>query len=185
MTTRNVCKEASEFIKLSQSTLWMTGLPCSGKTTLALRLKEELNKLGFRAVHLDADIIRQDLNADLGFSLKDRRENIRRIACVAKLFNENGNLVIASFVCPTDELRLLAKEIIPNFRLVFVKCGLDTCQKRDVKGMYKKARAGQIKEFTGISSPFDEPKEADMIIDTESNNIDDCVKEILDKFKNH
>lgn len=182
MTTHNVCKEAAEFIKLSQSTLWMTGLPCSGKTTLALHLKEELNKLGFRAVHLDADVVRRHLNADLGFSLKDRQENIRRIACVAKLFNENGNLVIASFVCPTDELRLLAKEIIPNFRLVFIKCGLDTCQKRDVKGMYKKARVGQIKEFTGISSPFNEPQKADIIVDTEHNAIDSCVKQILDKI---
>lgn len=161
----------------------MTGLPCSGKTTLALRLKEELNKLGFRAVHLDADVIRQHLNSDLGFSLKDRRENIRRIACVAKLFNENGNLVITSFVCPTEELRALAKEIVPNFCLVFIKCTLDTCKKRDVKGMYRKAMAGQIKEFTGISSPFEEPKEADIIVDTDRNSIDHCIKEILERFK--
>jgi adenylylsulfate kinase len=115
----------------------------------------------------------------LGFSPEDRKENLRRIACVAKLFNENGNFVIASFVSPTDELRQMVKNIIGNFKLVFVKCSQKVCEQRDVKGMYKKARDGEIKDFTGISAPFEEPLNPDIVVDTESNNLEDCVREAL------
>lgn len=178
----NIPQEVAEYIKILRMTLWLTGLPCSGKSALAKRLKEKLNNKGYQVVHLDADDVRSTLNADLGFSPEDRKENLRRIAHVAKLFNKNGNFVIASFISPTNEMREMVKEIIGNFKLVFVKCGLEMCEKRDVNGMYKKARIGEIKDFTGISAPFEEPHQADIVVDTERNNIEDCVKEILSKI---
>lgn len=184
----NVPFEVREYINLLCTTLWLIGLPCSGKTTLARRLKEELDNHGFKAVQLDADDVRSNLNADLGFSLDDRRENLRRVAHVAKLFNQNGNFVIASFVSPNDELRSMVKDIIGNFKLVFLKCSLATCETRDVKGMYKKAKSGEIKDFSGISSPFEEPLNADIVVDTEKNTIADCVAEILNQlgiYKTH
>ncbi len=178
----NVPAEVAEYIKLLQTTLWLTGLPCSGKTTLAKRLKGELDNRGFKAVCLDADDVRSKLNSDLGFSKTDRMENLRRAAHVAKLFNDNGNFVIASFVSPLNENRRIVREIIDNFKLVFLKCSLQVCEQRDIKGMYKKARAGEIKDFTGVSAVFEEPPDADIIVDTERLNIADCVKEILDKL---
>ena len=178
----NVPPEVAEYIKLLRTTLWLTGLPCSGKTTIAKRLKEELDSRGFKTVHLDANDIRNKLNADLGFSPEDRKENLRRVAHVAKLFNDNGNFVIASFVSPNEEYRKMAKDITGNFKLVFVKCSPEVCEKRDVKGMYKKARAGEIKDFTGVSAPFEEPSDAEIIIDTECCTVDECVKEVLDKI---
>jgi len=174
--------EVVDYIRLLRMTLWLTGLPCSGKTTLSKRLKEELNNRGFKIVHLDADDIRGKLNADLGFSPEDRKENLRRVAYVSKLFNENGNFVVTSFVSPTNEYRKMIKEIIGNFKLVFVKCSPKVCEERDVKGMYKKARNGEIKDFTGVSAPFEEPLDADIVVDTERNSIEDCVKEILDNI---
>ena len=178
----NVPAEVAEYIKLLRTTLWLTGLPCSGKTTIAKRLKEELDNRGFKTVHLDADDIRNKLNADLGFSPEDRKENLRRVAHVAKLFNDNGNFVIASFVSPNDEYRKMVKEIASNFKLAFVKCSPEVCEQRDVKGMYKKARTGEIKDFTGVSAPFEEPADAEIIIDTECSTVEECVKEILDKM---
>jgi len=178
----NVPKEVAEYIKLLRTTLWFTGLPCSGKTTLAKRLKEELDNCGFKTVHLDADDVRSALNSDLGFSSEDRRENLRRVAHVAKLFNENGNFVIASFVSPAEEYRQMAKEIIGNFKLVFVKCSPKTCEERDVKGMYKKARNGEIRDFTSVSAPFEEPANSDIVVDTEHSSLEECVSEILDKI---
>lgn len=165
------------------ATLWLTGLPCSGKTTIAKRLKKELNNLGYRIVHLDGDAVRDTLNNDLGFSDADRKENLRRIAHVAKLFNENGNFVIASFVSPTERLRKMIKEIITNFKMIYVKCGVGTCEKRDVKGMYKKAKNGEIPDFTGVSAVFEEPKDADITIDTEKKDLETCVNDILEIFK--
>ena len=179
----NVPSEVAEYIKTLRTTLWLTGLPCSGKTTLAKRLKEELDNRGYKAVSLDGDDVRGKLNEDLGFSAKDRNENLRRIAHVAKLFNENGNFVIASFVSPTNAYRKMAKEIIGNFKLVYVKCSVETCEKRDVKGMYKKARTGEIKDFTGVSAPFEEPKDADIVVDTEKNDLETCVNAILTNLK--
>ena len=175
----NIPQEVAQYIKLLCTTLWLTGLPCSGKTTLSKRLNEELNNRGFKAVHLDADDIRSKLNVDLGFSPEDRKENLRRVAHVAKLFNKNGNFVIASFVSPINEVREMARNIIGNFNLVFIKCSLSICERRDVKGMYKKARADEIEEFTGISAPFEEPLDADIVVDTEHDDIETCVRKIL------
>lgn len=178
----NVPAEVAEYIKSLRTTLWLTGLPCSGKTTLSKRLKAELDNRGFKTICLDADDVRSKLNSDLGFSKADRTENLRRVAHVAKLFNDNGNFVIAGFVSPLDENRKLVREIIGNFKLVFIKCSLETCEKRDVKGMYKKARAGQIPEFTGVSAVFQEPLDADIIVDTDQLSVDDCVKQILEQL---
>ena len=179
----NVPPEVAEYIKTLRTTLWLTGLPCSGKTTLAKRLKEELDNRGYKAVRLDGDDVRGKLNEDLGFSVKDRNENLRRIAHVARLFNENGNFVIASFVSPLNEYRKMVKGIIGNFKLVYLKCSVETCEKRDVKSMYKRARLGEIEEFTGVSAPFEEPDDADMIIDTETQDIEICVRQILKNLK--
>ncbi len=179
----NVPTEVSEYIKTLQTTLWITGLPCAGKSTLARGIKEELDNRGYKAIHLDGDDIRDKLNADLGFSVKDRKENLRRVAHIAKLFNENGNFVIASFISPSNQLRKMVADIVGNFRLVYARCSLETCEKRDVKGMYKKARSGEIREFTGISAPFEEPDNDCIVVDTENNNLEDCVKHILKEMK--
>jgi len=174
-------KPVADYIKSLKTTIWLTGLPCSGKTTLGKRLKEELDNKGVKTVFLDADDIRDKLNADLGFSQKERIENLRRVAHVAKLFNDNGIFVIASFVSPSDKMRRMVKNIIKNMKLVYVKCDLKTCEKRDVKGMYKKARQGLIKEFTGISAPFEVPRQADLVVDTARCSLEYCVKKILEK----
>jgi adenylylsulfate kinase len=164
---------------IEKSTLWLTGRPCAGKSTIAARLKEEMRKRGYRTVHIDGDDVRLKLNADLGFSDKDRKENLRRAAHVMRLFNENGSFVIATFVSPTNGLREMVRGIIASFKLCYVRCGADVCEDRDVKGMYKKARAGQIKEFTGVSAPFEEPLRVDITVDTERNSLEDCVRHIL------
>ncbi len=163
-------------------TIWLTGLPCSGKTTIAKSLKEELVNRGYNTVHLDGDDVREKLNKDLGFSEKDRCENLRRVAYVARLFNENNNLVIASFVSPTNRMRKMVKEIIGNMKLVYIKCSLQICEKRDTKGMYKQAHLGKIKNFTGISAAFEEP-EADIIVNSENNNQEECAQKILQELK--
>jgi adenylylsulfate kinase len=178
-----VPREVAEYVKTLHTTLWLTGLPCSGKTTLAKRLKEELDNRGYKAVSLDGDDVRGKLNENLGFSDEDRRENLRRIAHVARLFNQNGNFVIASFVSPTNEYRKMVKELIGDFKLVYLQCSVKECEKRDVKGMYKKARKGQIKDFTGISAPFEEPEDADIVVDTEHNDLETCVNSILLNLK--
>ena len=179
----SVPPEVAEYIKALRTTLWLTGLPCAGKTTLGKRIKEELDNRWYKAIHLDGDDVRDKLNADLGFSPEDRKENLRRVAHVARLFNENGNFVIASFISPSNELRRMVGDIIGNFKLAYVKCSLETCEKRDVKGMYERARKGDIKQFTGISAPFEEPDTADIIVDTENNSLEDCVKQILEVMK--
>lgn len=163
-------------------TIWLTGLPCSGKTTIAKKLKEELEGKGHTVVHLDGDVIRNKLNRDLGFSEKDRFENLRRIAHVAQLFNENNSIVIASFVSPTNKMRNMVTKIIENLHVIYVRCSVMTCQKRDTKGMYKKALLGEIKDFTGVSSPFQEPENSDIILDTENDSVDKCVSRVLHKL---
>ncbi|MDD4955630.1 MAG: adenylyl-sulfate kinase [Candidatus Omnitrophica bacterium] len=178
----NLPDEIAEYIKSLRTTLWLTGLPCSGKSTLGKRLKEELDNKGFKTVHFDADDVRGKLNADLGFSERDRMENLRRISHVAKLFNDNGIFVIASFVSPENKMRQMIKSIITNIKLCYVKCDQKICEKRDVKGMYKKARQGLIKDFTGVSAPFEVPQGADVIVDTGKYSIEECVKKILDKM---
>lgn len=162
--------------------IWFTGLSGSGKSTLAILLEKKLVELQFTTALLDGDNIRYGLNKDLGFSDADRTENIRRIAEVNKLFNDNGIISINTFVSPTNEIRNLAKEIIgnENFILIYVRASIETCEKRDVKGLYKKARQGAIKDFTGISAPFEEPEKAQLIVDTNNESIENNLKTITD-----
>jgi len=164
-------------------TVWFTGLPCSGKSTLADKLAEILKQKGYKVERLDGDIVRKHLTSDLGFSKEDRDENIKRVTFVAKLLTRNGVIVLASFVSPYKERRRKTREEIGNFIEVYVKCSLEECIKRDVKGMYKKALNGEIKNFTGIDDPYEEPENAEVVVETDKESIEECVNKILKKMK--
>ena len=168
--------------KLDRETLWLTGLPCSGKTTIAAKLEEELTFSGYRVLTLDGDDVRAGLNADLGFDDRDRKENLRRIAQICQMLNNKGIVVIASFVSPTEELREVVKEIVARLKIVFVDCSLETCIQRDVKGMYKKALTGEMKHFTGIQDPYEPPCSPYLIVDSEKNSLEACIQQILEKL---
>ena len=164
--------------------IWFTGLSGSGKSTLAIALERELNKRGVLCYLLDGDNIRTGINNNLGFTEEDRNENIRRIAEVSKLFADCGVVTLAAFISPTNDIRANAAKIIGNddFVEVFVSTPLEECEKRDVKGLYKKARAGEIKHFTGISSPFEAPESPALSIDTSKNDMGERVSIMLDKI---
>ena len=157
--------------------LWFTGLSGSGKSTLAIALERELYQNGILCRILDGDNIRSGINNNLGFSEADRIENIRRIAEVSKLFVDCGIVTIAAFISPTNEIRRMAAEIIgkEDFREIYVSTPLEVCEQRDVKGLYKKARKGEIKDFTGISSPFEVPEHPDLSIDTSAQSLEESV----------
>jgi adenylylsulfate kinase len=160
--------------------IWFTGLSGSGKSTIANSLEKELFKNGIQTFSLDGDNVRGGLNKGLSFSKEDRQENLRRIAEVTKLFIDAGIVVVASFISPLREDRDFIKNIVgeENFIEVFVNTSLEECERRDVKGLYKKARKGEIENFTGISAPYEEPKDADLEIKTEEMSIDNAVKSI-------
>ena len=162
--------------------IWFTGLSGAGKTTLAKRLEEELFARNFMVQILDGDNIRSGINNNLTFSEEDRKENIRRIAEVSKLFLNCGIIAINSFISPTREIRHLAMDIIgrENFVEVFINSPLDVCEKRDVKGLYAKARRGEIKDFTGITSPFEVPATADLEIPTDQLSIEESVDKLVE-----
>ena len=167
--------------------LWFTGLSGSGKSTIAEALEKELYKSGYFVKVLDGDNIRSGINKNLSFSLEDRTENIRRIAEVAKLFLESGVIVLCSFVSPTINIRQQAKEIIGanDFNEIFVDTPLEVCESRDVKGLYKKARAGEIKGFTGIDSPFENPVNPKLILKTTELTVEQCVAYSLSVIENN
>lgn len=160
----------------------MTGLSGSGKSTIAQALERSLFEKGNFAQVLDGDNIRTGINNNLGFSLEDRTENIRRIAEVAKLYLNSGVIVICSFISPTREIRAFAKQIIgeSDFIEIYVDAPLEVCEDRDVKGLYQKARRGEIKDFTGIDSPYEAPLQPSLTIKTNENSIDQSVEIILD-----
>lgn len=162
------------------ATIWFTGLSGSGKSTIAIALEERLSREGILCRILDGDNIRTGINRGLGFSEEDRRENIRRIAEVCKLFTDTGIVTLAAFVSPTNELRELAREIIgdEDFIEVYVSTPLEECERRDVKGLYAKARRGEIRDFTGITSPFEVPVKPTLTIDTTNRDIESCVDEV-------
>ncbi len=172
-----------EKLKQHACVIWFTGLPCSGKTTLALALEKELFARGFHCQVLDGDNVRCGINNNLGFSVHDRLENIRRIAEVSKLFVSAGIITINAFVSPTNEIRSLAQSIIgkDDFIEVFLNPTLAICEQRDIKGMYKKARAGQIQDFTGINAPFEIPGNPDIEIQTDNQSIENSLNLLLDK----
>lgn len=161
--------------------LWFTGLSGSGKSTVAIALERELQKRGLLCRILDGDNIRSGINKGLGFTAEDRRENIRRIAEVAKLFVDTGIITIAAFISPSNDLRRMASDIIgaEDFKEVYISTPLEVCEARDVKGLYAKARRGEIKNFTGISAPFEAPKHPALSIDTSKVSLEDSVKQIL------
>lgn len=162
--------------------IWMTGLSGSGKSTIALGVERELHKRGILCRILDGDNIRAGINNNLGFSEEDRRENIRRIAEIGKLFIETGIVTIACFVSPTNELRQMARDIIgkDDFREVYVSTPLEECERRDVKGLYARARRGEVKDFTGISAPFEAPTSPDLCLDTSQMTLKAEVEAILE-----
>jgi adenylyl-sulfate kinase len=162
--------------KIKPFTLWLTGLSGSGKSTIAKEIKAFLPQYEF--ILLDGDIIRKGLNSDLGFSDEDRKENLRRLIELCKLFNENNLNVITAFISPFESERMKAKNEISNCKIIYIKSSLETCEKRDTKGLYKKARTGEIQNFTGISSIYEEPQIVDLIVDTEHQFIDHSVVQI-------
>ncbi len=161
--------------------IWFTGLPASGKSTIAHFLEKELFDRGIRAYVLDGDNIRHGLCGDLGFSREDRRENLRRIAEVCRLMVDAGLLVLAAFVSPYREDRRYVREKVGDgaFFEVYVKCSPETCEKRDPKGLYRKAREGKIQGFTGVNAPYEEPENPDLVLDTEEDDLETCVQKVL------
>lgn len=161
--------------------LWFTGLSGSGKSTIAIALERELHKRGLLCRILDGDNIRTGINANLGFSAEDRRENIRRVAEVGKLFVDTGIITIAAFVSPTEELRKIAEHIIgqEDFKEIYVSTPIAECERRDVKGLYARARRGEVKNFTGISAPFEAPKHPALSLDTSVLSLEESVNKLL------
>ena len=174
--------DKEDLLKQHSRVIWMTGLSGAGKTTLARHIEIELSKRGFLTQVLDGDNIRTGINNNLGFSEEDRFENIRRISEVSKLFLNCGIICINGFISPSIAIRQMAKEIIgsENFIEVFVNAPLNVCEQRDVKGLYKKARAGEIKQFTGIDAPFEPPPHPDIEIRTDRLSIEASVGKCLD-----
>lgn len=161
--------------------LWLTGLSGSGKSTIAIALERELQRRGYLCRILDGDNIRSGINANLGFTAADRRENIRRIAEVAKLFVDTGIITIAAFISPTEELRNLARDIIgpADFKEIYISTPLAVCEARDVKGLYARARRGEVKHFTGVSAPFEAPSDPTLTLDTSRLSLEESVGRLL------
>ena len=161
--------------------MWFTGLSGSGKSTVAIALERELHKRGLLCRILDGDNIRCGINNNLGFSPADRVENIRRIAEVGKLFVDTGIITIAAFISPNNDLREMAAKIIgkDNFVEVYISTPIEVCEQRDVKGLYAKARRGEIKDFTGVSAPFEAPQSPDLELDTSSLSLEESVNSLL------
>lgn len=161
--------------------IWFTGLSGSGKSTIASALEKRLHLLSARTYILDGDNMRFGLNSDLGFSDDDRKENIRRIGEVAKLFVDSGVIVLSSFISPFIEDRGFVRTIVDEdeFIEIYIKCPLGICEQRDPKGLYSRARKGEIKQFTGIDSPYEEPREPEMTIDTSKSSVDEAVEKII------
>lgn len=187
-----ISKEKKEkLLNQKGKVVWLTGLSGSGKTTIALQLEKELYKLGFLVQILDGDNIRAGINNNLSFSESDRTENIRRIAEVSKLFLNCGIITINCFVSPTIKMRQIAEKIIgkENYYEIFINADLETCEKRDVKGLYKKARNGEIKNFTGIDSEYEKPNNPSLEVNTSQLSLDQSIeiilKNVLPQLKNN
>jgi adenylylsulfate kinase len=163
-------------------TIWLTGLSGSGKSTIAVAAERELTNRGRLAFVLDGDNIRHGLNAKLGFSPEDRAENIRRIGEVSKLFTEAGMIVFASFISPYRSDRDAVRALMGpgDFVEIYLDASLETCEQRDVKGLYKKARAGEIPEFTGISAPYEAPESPELVLDTNRQSIEESVGKLVE-----
>ena len=167
--------------------VWFTGLSGSGKSTVALGVERELHKRGILCRILDGDNIRSGINKNLGFSADDRKENIRRIAEIGKLFVDTGVVTLSAFISPTNESRHMASEIIgaDDFREVYVSTPLEVCEQRDVKGLYARARRGEIKAFTGVSAPFEVPEHPALTLDTSVLTLEESVNKVLELILNN
>jgi bifunctional enzyme CysN/CysC len=167
--------------------MWLTGLSASGKSTVAKRLEERLFERGCQTMLLDGDNVRHGLSGDLGFSAKDREENIRRVGEVARLFFEQGNLTICTFVSPYQKDRDRARNLLPEGRFfeVHVDCPLEVCKQRDPKGLYAKAEAGEITNFTGVSAPYEEPDSPEAVIHTDEDDVETCVDRLVEVLDEH
>lgn len=165
--------------------LWFTGLSGSGKSTLAHAVEERLFNMGCRTFVFDGDNVRHGLCADLGFSLEDRKENIRRIGEMTKLFVEAGVIALTAFISPLKEDRQRVRSLFPqgDFLEIYCAASLSVCEERDVKGMYRRARAGEIPEYTGISSPYDVPEKPELVLDTGRDDLESCVQAVLDMLE--
>jgi len=164
-------------------TAWFTGLPCSGKTTIADRVADILRENGYRVERLDGDIVRKGLTSDLGFSKEDRDENIKRVTFVAKLLTRNGVAVLATFVSPYLERRRKTRLEIGDFVEIYTRCPVEVCIQRDAKGMYKKALAGEIKDFTGVDDPYEEPEDPELVLDTDKESVEESIQRVLKKLE--
>jgi adenylylsulfate kinase len=178
-TTSSVTSTVAHF-----PVIWLTGLPGSGKTTIAKALQPKLKESGFKVELLDGDIVRKELSPELGFTKQDREINARRVVYLSKLLSRNGIISIVSLISPYREFRRYARSensINNNFYEVYVKCSLETCITRDPKGLYKKALSGEIKDLTGLQDPYEEPENPEVIVDTERQTLEESVNVILDR----
>ena len=177
-------KDKEELLGQRGLMAWFTGLSGSGKSTIAIALERELHKRGLLCRILDGDNIRSGINNNLGFSPEDRVENILRIAEVGKLFVETGVITLAAFISPNNDLRKMAADIIgkDSFMEVYVSTPIEECERRDVKGLYARARKGEIKDFTGVSAPFEAPENPDLTLDTSKLSVEESVKLLLEKI---
>lgn len=174
--------DKEELLKQHSVMIWFTGLSGSGKSTIAIALERELQKRGLLCRILDGDNIRSGINNNLGFSAEDRIENIRRIAEIGKLFVDTGIITIAAFISPNNDIREMAANIIgkENFMEIYVSTPIEECERRDVKGLYAKARKGEIKNFTGISTPFEAPQHPALSLDTSKLSVEESVNKLLE-----
>lgn len=168
--------------KHTSAVLWFTGLSGSGKSTLAVEVERELNKRGLHTYILDGDNIRHGLNKDLGFSAEDRSENIRRIGEVTKLFVDAGIMTLTAFISPYQKERHQVRELLNDYEFIeiYVKCSLEAAETRDPKGLYKKARSGEIKNFTGIDAPYEAPEHPELVVETDQLSLEDSVKRVIE-----
>jgi len=162
--------------------VWFTGLSGAGKSTLAHAVEERLHQMGCRTFVFDGDNVRHGLCGDLSFSEQDRRENIRRIGEMAKLFIEAGVIALTAFISPFRADRHRVRDLVAggDFIEIYCRCPLEVCESRDVKGLYRRARAGEIREFTGISSPYEEPENPELVVDTAGNTLEACVEQVVE-----
>jgi len=168
---------------LKAPVIWLTGIPASGKTTLAEGLKNYYEKQGTPVEILDGDEIRKSLSKDLGFSPEDRKEHNRRVIFVAKILARNGVVTLVPLISPYRETREYARKEIPNFVEVWVKTSVEECKKRDPKGLYKKAQAGEIKNLTGLQAPYEEPQNAELVLETEKHTVEESIDMITSTVK--
>ncbi len=165
--------------------IWFTGLPCSGKTTLSQHIEKYFIEKNMPVQRLDGDVVRKTVSNDLGFSKKDREKNIERLSYIAKMLSDNGVNVVSAFVSPYQHMRDFTRSVCENFIEVYVKCDIKECERRDVKGMYKKARKGEITNFTGVQDPFEIPQNPDIIVNTEKESVVESVQKIIDYIERH